>query len=250
MPPKKKEEKKAGNGGAEVEPNDQEKELIEKELVITYLKNRLGRYQEQGDSLLLDNLKLSDELENSKCNLKEINEFLTNELKARALTSAALEQKLQDNQAAYEEEFNRLHVGGTTYLSIYFYISHFLVQNEIKVVQQELQVERAINEERETETKKKMKMYTQFLGQKDQMEAELQDLRKKLSQLEIDTEEKLRTLIHVREGPLEERNRGENQRDKDVYDETHRQLTRINDQTNHYGKRVDEQRTDFLVKTN
>eukprot|EP01026_Neomeris_dumetosa_P003583 TRINITY_DN10963_c0_g1_i2.p2 TRINITY_DN10963_c0_g1~~TRINITY_DN10963_c0_g1_i2.p2 ORF type:complete len:232 (-),score=43.87 TRINITY_DN10963_c0_g1_i2:21-716(-) len=231
MPPKKKEEKKAGNGGAEVEPNDQEKELIEKELVITYLKNRLGRYQEQGDSLLLDNLKLSDELENSKCNLKEINEFLTNELKARALTSAALEQKLQDNQAAYEEEFNRLH-------------------NEIKVVQQELQVERAINEERETETKKKMKMYTQFLGQKDQMEAELQDLRKKLSQLEIDTEEKLRTLIHVREGPLEERNRGENQRDKDVYDETHRQLTRINDQTNHYGKRVDEQRTDFLVKTN
>lgn len=43
------------------------------------------RYQLQGERLLSDNLRLADELETSKLNLKDINEFLTNELKVCGL---------------------------------------------------------------------------------------------------------------------------------------------------------------------
>jgi len=57
----------------------------------------------------VDVLRLTQELDKSKANLKDINEFLTNELKARALTTAALEhqrkeltQELADSKAAAE----------------------------------------------------------------------------------------------------------------------------------------------------
>ncbi len=58
------------------------------------------RYHERGEQLLVANVKLADELENNRLNLHDINEFLTNELKARALAGAALEQKV----AALERE--------------------------------------------------------------------------------------------------------------------------------------------------
>jgi hypothetical protein len=54
------------------------------------------RYQDQGERLQIENIKLTDELENQKINLRDINEFLTNELKARSLTTAALEEKVQE----------------------------------------------------------------------------------------------------------------------------------------------------------
>lgn len=52
------------------------------------------RYQEFGDRLQVDNIKLNEELETQKLNLRDINEFLTNELKARSLTTSALEAKV------------------------------------------------------------------------------------------------------------------------------------------------------------
>jgi hypothetical protein len=54
----------------------------------------LHRYQEFGDRLQVDNIKLNEELETQKLNLRDINEFLTNELKARSLTTTALEAKV------------------------------------------------------------------------------------------------------------------------------------------------------------
>lgn len=60
------------------------------------------RYQEASDNLSLQTLRLNEELEAQKQNLKDINEFLTNELKARTLTASALEQKLNELQAAFE----------------------------------------------------------------------------------------------------------------------------------------------------
>lgn len=67
------------------------------------------RYQDQGEHLQVDNQRLSKELATSKYNLNDINEFLTNELKARALSSAALEhrvkgleQKLADQKEHYD----------------------------------------------------------------------------------------------------------------------------------------------------
>lgn len=97
MPPKKaakggKEEKKAIE---EPEPDEEEKELMERELVINYLKSKLGKFQSKGEVLEEENHKLSKDLEQSKINLRDIHEFLTNELKARSLTSASLEQKVE-----------------------------------------------------------------------------------------------------------------------------------------------------------
>ena len=52
------------------------------------------RYQDFGDKLQVENVKLNDELETQKLNLRDINEFLTNELKARSLTTSAMEAKV------------------------------------------------------------------------------------------------------------------------------------------------------------
>ena len=67
------------------------------------------RYQELGEKLQVENFKLSDELAEQRLNLKDINEFLTNELKVRSLTTAALEEKvaslhqqMEDTRKEYE----------------------------------------------------------------------------------------------------------------------------------------------------
>ena len=54
----------------------------------------LHRYQDFGDRLQVENAKLSEDLETQKLNLRDINEFLTNELKARSLTTSAMEAKV------------------------------------------------------------------------------------------------------------------------------------------------------------
>ena len=60
------------------------------------------RYQERGELLLVENVKLCEELEVQKVNLRDINEFLTNELKARSLAGAALEQRIEDLEVELE----------------------------------------------------------------------------------------------------------------------------------------------------
>ena len=60
------------------------------------------RYQERGELLLVENVKLCEELEVQKVNLRDINEFLTNELKARSLAGAALEQRIEDLEVEVE----------------------------------------------------------------------------------------------------------------------------------------------------
>mmetsp|Transcript_31038 Transcript_31038/g.73792 ORF Transcript_31038/g.73792 Transcript_31038/m.73792 type:complete len:572 (-) Transcript_31038:333-2048(-) len=109
MPPKAKNAK--GKGGKEEkkpveepEPDEEEKELMERELVINYLKSKLGKYQSKGEALEDENSRLAKELDQSRLNLRDINEFLTNELKARSLTSAALEQKMME----LEEEMQKM----------------------------------------------------------------------------------------------------------------------------------------------
>ncbi|GAX79973.1 hypothetical protein CEUSTIGMA_g7412.t1 [Chlamydomonas eustigma] len=113
MPPKKDDKKKAGEETAT--EDGAERELVEKELVIGYLKSKLGRYQDFGDRLQVENVKLNEELETQKLNLRDINEFLTNELKARSLTTSAMEAKvvelyhlLDDLNKSHEEALNKL----------------------------------------------------------------------------------------------------------------------------------------------
>lgn len=69
------------------------------------------RYQEQGEKLQVDNFRLSDELEAQKVNLKDINEFLTNELKARSLTTSALEEKVLELTQKMEDIQRECEVG-------------------------------------------------------------------------------------------------------------------------------------------
>ncbi len=61
------------------------------------------RYQEHGDNLQIENIKLTEDLETQKLNLRDINEFLTNELKARSLTTSALEAKVYEFNQLMEE---------------------------------------------------------------------------------------------------------------------------------------------------
>eukprot|EP00775_Hariotina_reticulata_P008322 gene8322-8507_t len=87
MTSKKKEIKQA-------EVDDPDDAAMETELFLAVLKSRLGRYQEAGDKLAVDNFKLTDELAKQKVTLQDINEFLTNELKARSVTTTQLEERV------------------------------------------------------------------------------------------------------------------------------------------------------------
>lgn len=67
------------------------------EMLMRPLNRRFNlRYQDFGDKLHVDNIKLEEELEQQKLNLRDINEFLTNELKARSLTTSAMEGKVME----------------------------------------------------------------------------------------------------------------------------------------------------------
>lgn len=75
---------------------------------------RLGirrRYQLQGERLQVENIKLSEELDSQKASLKDINEFLTNELKARSVTTSALEKTIAELEEKLEEQKGSYEVG-------------------------------------------------------------------------------------------------------------------------------------------
>lgn len=51
------------------------------------------RHQERGDSLLIENARLGQDLETQKLNLADINEFLTSELEASGKKLRQIEEK-------------------------------------------------------------------------------------------------------------------------------------------------------------
>ena len=70
---------------------------------VPSLRTCCFRYQDNADKLQVDNIKLEEELETQKLNLRDINEFLTNELKARSLTTSALEAKVFELNSLMED---------------------------------------------------------------------------------------------------------------------------------------------------
>lgn len=104
MPPKKEPKAEAKKGGEEAEPDDEEKELLERELVIGHLRNKLGKYIDRTTHLTGEYTRLNDELETQKLNLKDINEFLTNELKAKETYCSDLEKQHQELETLLEAE--------------------------------------------------------------------------------------------------------------------------------------------------
>mmetsp|Transcript_26507 Transcript_26507/g.50366 ORF Transcript_26507/g.50366 Transcript_26507/m.50366 type:complete len:539 (+) Transcript_26507:469-2085(+) len=104
MPPKKEPKAEGKKPAEEPEPDDEEKEMLERELVIGHLRNKLGKYIDRTTHLTGEYTRLSDELETQKINLKDINEFLTNELKAKESYCLDLEQQAADLEAGLEQE--------------------------------------------------------------------------------------------------------------------------------------------------
>jgi hypothetical protein len=70
------------------------------------------RYQQQGEALQVERYRLLDELEAQKLNLRDINEFLTNELKARTAANAALDGRVAQLTQRMEELRRTSEVGG------------------------------------------------------------------------------------------------------------------------------------------
>lgn len=62
------------------------------------------RYQDQTAALQAQNYTLSEELEAQKGKLKDINDFLVNELKARALSFAVLQSDLTEARKAKDDD--------------------------------------------------------------------------------------------------------------------------------------------------
>lgn len=91
MPPKAD---PAGEGEGPDPALEEEKELVERELVISHLYTRLAKYQSRGKALADVNLELIDELETQKVNLKDINSYLTNELCAKELATGEMEHRV------------------------------------------------------------------------------------------------------------------------------------------------------------
>lgn len=173
MPPKKSDPKKKDDKNkGEEEPNEEERELIEKELVIGYLKSKLGRYQDTGDKLQVENVKLNEELETSKNNLKDINEFLTNELKARSLTTTALEGRLLELQRLLEDHKKQQENQLQELAS--------LKDKEIEALGVKIK-----------EYEKKMRTTQEFLERKDFLENELAELKDTLDKKVREYEQRL-----------------------------------------------------------
>ena len=56
----------------------------------------LHRFQEECQRLTQENIKVEAELDRSKGDLRDINEFLTNQLKASSVFAAGLDAKIQE----------------------------------------------------------------------------------------------------------------------------------------------------------
>jgi len=145
---------------------------MEKELVIAYMKSKLGRYQANGDRLQLENIKLGEDLDIQRLNLRDINEFLTNELKARSLTTNALEAKLYDLNQAMEEQRKG---------------------HEAAIAKLEKEKDKEIEAQADiiTEFNKKAKIMQDHIDNKEKMDAELASLKAEIEQLKVEFDHKL-----------------------------------------------------------
>ncbi|DBA92593.1 hypothetical protein WJX77_006764 [Trebouxia sp. C0004] len=154
MPPKPA----AAAKDVEDDAADHEKEFVEKELIISFLKTRLSRHQERGEVLLVENARLGQDLETQKLNLADINEFLTSELDK---TSAKLIQ-LEDKAGTMQQRLDDL------------------MENHVKEMVEMEKAHSEVLEERNStihDMEKKVKTSQQFLEQKDSMDSALQQLQ-------------------------------------------------------------------------
>ena len=168
MPPKKE----GGGGGDEPEPDEEEKEMMERELLISHLKNKLGKYQEKGNELVEENQKMDAELQSQKNNLHDINEFLTNELKAKEISSSALEHRVAELEAQLESTQEKNKEDMTAMRDA--------KDKEIKALQGEVET-----------FEQKFKDLAEFKDQKQTLESKLEEMRWTLEKERKENEERI-----------------------------------------------------------
>lgn len=100
MPPKKEKKDERAPAVEEPEVEDGAREIQERELVISHLKSALGAFQDRGAALEHENSALVEAINDERQNLRDINEYLTNELRAKEM---AMEQ-LKSLVATYEAD--------------------------------------------------------------------------------------------------------------------------------------------------
>lgn len=86
----------------EPEPDEEERELLERELLINHLKLRLGATQTRGDELESENKDLHEEVDTQRSKLEDITQFLTKEIKEKETVITDLEQKVSDLEQTIE----------------------------------------------------------------------------------------------------------------------------------------------------
>mmetsp|Transcript_17133 Transcript_17133/g.58577 ORF Transcript_17133/g.58577 Transcript_17133/m.58577 type:complete len:467 (-) Transcript_17133:710-2110(-) len=96
-----KDAKKGEAPAPELDPEEQE--LVERELVIGNLKNKLGKYAQKISALQQNNTVLKDELDTQRYNLKDINDFLTSENAQKDEMVAQLEGEVRRLETELEE---------------------------------------------------------------------------------------------------------------------------------------------------
>lgn len=169
MPPKPD---PAGDGEGPDPALEEEKELVERELVISHLYSRLAKYQARGLSLANLNVELIDELETQKVNLADINAYLTNDLRAKELAVGEMEQRV----ARLAKELDDVRDLGETRLRG--------VEEEAREQQHHLRVEL---EGFESEAKE----LEEFAVKRDGLDAELTDKEHLLELQRVSHKEKL-----------------------------------------------------------
>lgn len=100
MPPKKEKKDERAPVVEDPEVEDGAREIQERELVISHLKTALGAFQDRGATLAVENEALEEAVAVERVNLRDINEYLTNELRAMEMAI----QQLRDLVAKYETD--------------------------------------------------------------------------------------------------------------------------------------------------
>lgn len=104
-----------GAAAAMADAREEERELVERELAIGSLNNKMSRVSEKSRALLDENSRLTKELRIQRDNLDDMNEFLTNQIKSKQLLNAqletdvaALQKEKEDAVSALERELEAL----------------------------------------------------------------------------------------------------------------------------------------------
>ena len=78
-------------------------ELVERELLVSYLKSKLARYSNEGRNLFMKNKDLSEEIALLKVNMQDIVDFMTAEAKKKDQSLYQLEKTNTDLTSEIEK---------------------------------------------------------------------------------------------------------------------------------------------------